>query len=118
MTKFQLPPLKDEKLFEEFACDLFNAIASQAKQENGDYQIFGIKGQNQRGIDIYSSKGSTGIQCKLKDIRKKDEQIRQQLKVDILTNLEKTQQGKLELSRFIVASTFRETPPYRNLSIS
>lgn len=108
MPKFQLPPLKDEKLFEEFACDLFNAIDSLVKHEPGDYQIFGVKGQNQRGIDIYSSKRTTAIQCKLKDIRKKDEQIRQQLEVDILTDVEKAKKLSLEISRFIVASTFRD----------
>lgn len=108
MPKFQLPPLKDEKLFEEFTCDLFNTIGDQVKPEPGDYQIFGVKGQNQRGIDIYSSKRTTAIQCKLKDIRKKDDQIRQQLKVDILTDVEKARKLNLEISRFIVASTFRD----------
>lgn len=108
MAKFQLPPLKDEKLFEEFTCDLFNMIDNQTTQQIGDYQVFGVKGQNQRGIDIYSSKRTTAIQCKLKDIRKKDEQIRQQLKVDILTDLEKVRKLDLKLSRYIVASTFRD----------
>jgi hypothetical protein len=45
MPKFQLPPLKDGKLFEEFTCDLFNAIGDQAKQEPGNYQIFRVKDQ-------------------------------------------------------------------------
>lgn len=108
MPKFQLHPLKDEKLFEEFTCDLFNAIDSHATQVPGDYQIFGVKGQNQGGIDIYSGKRTTAIQCKLKDIRKKDDQIRQQLKVDILTDVEKARKLNLEISGFIIASTFRD----------
>lgn len=71
MAKYQLPPLKDEKEFEEFVCDLFNIIENTNSYQNKDFQLFGVKGQNQKGIDIISSKAETLIQCKLKDLRKK-----------------------------------------------
>ena len=83
MAKYQLPPLKDEKLFEEFICDLFNVIENTNTYNNIDFQIFGVKGQNQKGIDVFSAVTKTVIQCKLKDISKKDETIRKSLIEDI-----------------------------------
>jgi len=71
MAKYQLPPLKDEKLFEEFICDLFNIIENTNTYNDTDFQTFGVKGQNQKGIDVFSVQTKTVIQCKLKDIRKK-----------------------------------------------
>ena len=53
MAKYQLPPLKDEKLFEEFICDLFNVIENTNTYYNTDFQTFGVKGQNQKGIDNF-----------------------------------------------------------------
>jgi hypothetical protein len=53
MPKLQLPPLKDEKLFEEFTCDLFNAMDRQTARRPGDYHIFEVKGQKERGIDLF-----------------------------------------------------------------
>src|SRR5690554_7483113 len=45
MAKYQLPPLKDEKLFEELTCDLFNFIENTNSYENTDFQTFGRNGQ-------------------------------------------------------------------------
>ncbi len=76
MANYQLPPLKDERLFEELTCDLFNFVENTSSYENTDFQTFGVKGQNQKGIDVFSTKTKTVIQCKLKSIGRKDETIR------------------------------------------
>jgi len=61
MANYQLPPLKDERLFEELTCDLFNFVENTSSYMNTDFQTFGVKGQNQKGIDIFSSKSKTVI---------------------------------------------------------
>ncbi|MDP4208430.1 MAG: endonuclease [Bacteroidota bacterium] len=108
MAKHQLPPLKDEKTFEEFICDLFNQLENTNSYQNTDFQSFGIKGQNQKGIDIFSSKTRTVIQCKLKDIRKKDDTIRKSLIEDIEQDLSKVAALNFSFDRFVLASTFRD----------
>lgn len=72
MAKYQLPPLKNETEFKEFVCDLFNAIEKTDSYRNSGFQIFGVKGQEQKEIDIFSLKAETVIQCKLKSLRRKD----------------------------------------------
>lgn len=108
MTLYQLPPLKDEKKFEEFICDLLNEIQKIDDFENTEFQNFGIKGQKQKGIDIFSAKNKTVIQCKLKDLRKKDDSIRKSIIEDIHSDLKKAFDLQFEIKRFIFASTFRD----------
>ncbi|RZK40318.1 MAG: endonuclease [Pedobacter sp.] len=108
MALYQLPRLKNEKKFEEFICDLFNEIENTDSFQNTEYQNFGVKGQQQKGIDIFSAKTKTVIQCKLKDIAKKDEIIRKSLIEDIHSDLKKAFDLQFEISRFIFVSTFRD----------
>lgn len=108
MAKYQLPVLKDEKLFEELTCDLFNFVENTSSYESIDFQTFGVKGQNQKGIDIFSSKKRTVIQCKLKSIGRKDEAIRKNLIQDINADLEKAKDFKIDFDKFIFVSTFRD----------
>ncbi|HEY0054305.1 MAG TPA: endonuclease [Pedobacter sp.] len=108
MSLYQLPRLKNEKKFEEFVCDLFNEIENTDSFQNTEYQNFGVKGQQQKGIDIFSAKTKTIIQCKLKDIAKKDEVIRKSLIEDIHTDLKKAFDLQFEINRFIFVSTFRD----------
>ncbi|WP_202966868.1 hypothetical protein [Chryseobacterium sp. Hurlbut01] len=108
MAKYQLPPLKDEKLFEELTCDVFNFVENTTSYVNTDFQIFGVKGQNQKGIDVFSNKTKTVIQCKLKSIGRKDETIRKNLIQDIDADLEKVKELKIEFDKFIFVSTFRD----------
>ena len=75
---------------------------------NIDFQLFGIKGQSQKGIDIISSKNRTIIQCKLKDIRKTDDVIRRSLYADIDSDLARIAEIDFLFSRVVFASTFRD----------
>lgn len=108
MSQYQLPPLKNEKQFEEFVCDLFNEIENTNDYQNTDFQTFGVKGQAQKGIDILSPRTKTVIQCKVKDARKKDELIRKNLLEDISVDLGRALKLDFEFDRFILASTFRD----------
>ncbi len=108
MADHQFLPIKDEKKFEEFICDLFNEIENTESYSNTDFQTFGVKGQNQKGIDIISYKNRTVIQCKLKDIRQEDEKIRKVLLKDIDTDLEKAKSLEFDFEKIIFVSTFRD----------
>jgi len=108
MSNYQFPPLKNEKKFEEFVCDLLNEIENTDSYENTEYQKFGISGQAQHGIDIFSAKKGTVIQCKLKDLRKKDEIIRKQVISDLEADILRSSELKFEIKRFYLASTFRD----------
>lgn len=118
MAKYQLPPLKDEKDFEEFICDLFNAIENTNSYTNTDFQIFGVKGQSQNGIDILSTKNKTVIQCKLKDIRVKDNNtIRKNLMEDMCSDISKISGLNIDISKFIFASTYRDDVELQKFAI-
>lgn len=108
MALYQLPRLKNERKFEEFICDLFNEIENTDSFQNTEYQNFGVKGQRQKGIDIYSAKSMTVIQCKVKDLEKKDDVVRKSLIDDIHTDLKKAFDLQFEIKRFVFASTFRD----------
>jgi len=108
MPEYQLPPLKDEKKFEEFICDLFNEIEKGDNFHNTEYQSFGVKGQSQKGIDIFSVKTKTVIQCKLKHTLKKDDLIRKSIMADMHADLKKAFDLQFEIERFYFVSTFRD----------
>lgn len=108
MSQYQLPALKNEKHFEEFICDLFNEINNTTSFQCTDFQRFGVKGQAQKGIDIVSAQSKTVIQCKLKDLRKKDDIIRKQIEEDIKHDLELSSGIQFGINRFIFVSTFRD----------
>ena len=106
MANYQLPPLKNSEKFEHFVCELFNHI--DKTDSYIEFQMFGIKGQNQKGIDIFSQKARTVIQCKLRDTRKKDDVIRKNLIEEIESDLEKTTNLNFQFERMIFASTFKD----------
>jgi len=108
MPKYQLPPLKDPTRFEEFICDLLNAIENTNSYINTEFQTFGVKGQNQKGIDVFSQNSKTVIQCKVKDVYKRADAIRKSLFTDIDNDLEKSKELQFVFNRFIFASTFKD----------
>lgn len=108
MAKYQLPPLKNEIEFEEFVCDLFNTIENTDTYRTLYFQTFGVKGQEQKGVDIFSSMSKTVIQCKLKSVRRKESVLQKELVDDIDKDLKKVQQLDFNFKRFIFTSTFRD----------
>lgn len=106
MASFQLPPLRNSEKFEHFVCELFNCI--EKTDSYTEFQMFGVKGQNQKGVDIISQRYKTVIQCKAKGGRGNDESIRKKLIADIENDLIKVQELGFPFERMIFASTFRD----------
>jgi hypothetical protein len=50
MAEYQLPPLKNERKFEEFICDLFNETEKAEGSDHIQQQLLGVKGQQQKII--------------------------------------------------------------------
>lgn len=106
MGTFLLPPLKSSEKFEHFVCDLFNCI--EETDSYTEFQLFGVSGQNQKGIDIFSQKKRTVIQCKVRNSRGNNESIRRKLLSEIEDDLIKVQGLRFPFDRLIFASTFRD----------
>jgi len=108
MPKYKLPPLNDFKQFELFICDLFNELENTNSYCNTDYQTYGVSGQNQKGIDVFSPKNKTVIQCKVKDSEKGVVYTRNLLLADLDKDLYNAFQLGFKFDRYILASTFRD----------
>jgi hypothetical protein len=109
MAEFQLPPLASSQRFEHLICDLFNKMENDNSYTSSiDFQVFGVKGQEQKGIDIISQRAKTIIQCKVKGLKGKDDSIRKKLFLDINNDLAKVEGLGFMFERLIFASTFRD----------
>lgn len=109
MVEFQLPLLANSERFEHLICDLFNKLENENSYTNNiDFQRFGVKGQEQKGIDIVSQKAGTIIQCKVKGLKGNDNTVRNKLLIDINNDLAKVENLGFQFNRLIFASTFRD----------
>lgn len=108
MAKYQLPPFENDKIFEEFVCDLLNEITNTQSFQNTAYQTFGVSGQNQKGIDVFSAKTGTVVQCKLKRLRRSDKAIRKTIINEIEADVAAAKSLQFKVQRFILVSTFRD----------
>jgi hypothetical protein len=106
LSNFQIFPIINDQEFEEFVCDIFNSI-----DKTNSYELFGRKGQNQYGIDIYSFEKETVIQCKHKLIDRPDNKIREELIEDFKNEIDRfknfNESNGNRFKKFIVASTFK-----------
>jgi len=105
MSKYQFPPLKDEKEFESLVNDLC------VEKYGIEFQVYGRKGQKQNGIDGLSfSKNEKQIvyQCKNKIIARNDKKIQTELLSDIEHEV-KTAIAKFKsIDKFIFANSFKQ----------
>jgi len=105
-SNFQFFPIDNDSVFEEFVCDIFNSV-----DKTSSYELFGRKGQNQYGIDIYSFDKATVIQCKHKLIIRADQKVKEELLEDFKNEITRFESFNEDTSnhfkRFIVASTFK-----------
>lgn len=105
MSEYQLPPIGNEEKFQELICDIFNEI-----DNTNSYKVFGRKGHNQKGIDVFSSEKNTVIQCKKKDSLRKEIVIKNELMNDFKSDIEKSKNLKVNFDRFYFTSTFKDHP--------
>ena len=95
--------LIDEITFEDFVRDCFNL-----KYETKDFEIYGIKGQKQDGIDIYSPKFYCAIQCKyIKNSKiSNHKSCRDSLKKIIDNEIKKIKASKQKIETYYIVSTY------------
>jgi len=101
---YQLPPLDDAAQFERLIRDILRRV-----YDDPGIELFGRRGQSQSGIDVFSpTKSGVAGQCKLKDIRyKDDDSLRKTLLTEIEEELASTVGLQIPPRRFIFATTFK-----------
>ncbi|WP_109301039.1 hypothetical protein [Aquimarina sp. AU474] len=106
ISNYNILPLTNDKLFEQFVCDFFNEL-----HNTNSFQLYGTSGQNQNGIDIISFEKEIVIQCKAKNIARLDNKIRQELESGLISDLNKFLEYKKKkahsLNKFVFATTWR-----------
>jgi len=105
MSQHQLPPIGNEERFEELIIDMFNEIESTTT-----YKGFGRKGHDQKGIDVFSSEKDTVIQCKKKDLSRKEIVLKKELLDDLKSDIEKSEDLTIKFNRFFFTSTYKDHP--------
>jgi len=107
MTKHQLPTLNVAETFEDFVCDLFNQI-----EDTQTFKKFGKQGHKQKGIDIFSGEKDVAIQCKKKDLTRKEITVRQELLNDIEKDVKLIldKNLKINISKLYILSTYKDHP--------
>ncbi|MGP1990961.1 hypothetical protein D9V96_003665 [Zobellia laminariae] len=107
MGTHQLPTINNSDIFEDSICDLFNHIESTIT-----YKRFGKNGHNQKGIDIFSTEKDCAIQCKKKDLSRKDLPLKNELLEDIKKDVNKVINDKLKIkiNKLIFVSTYKDHP--------
>ena len=105
MSKYQFPPLKDEKEFESLINDLCE------KKYGITFQVYGRKGQKQYGIDGLSfsrDKKLIVYQCKNKLINRDDNKIQTELLKDIEDEVKTASIEFTNIDKFIFANSFKQ----------
>jgi len=107
MATHQLPKISNHDTFEDLVCDLFNEI-----ENTNTFKRFGKNGHNQKGIDIFSSEKDIVIQCKKKDINRKDILLRKELFTDIESDINNIIFGELKINfkTIYFVSTYQDHP--------
>lgn len=104
LNKFQLPPLSNEDIFEQFICDLYNLEFPQS-----GFQRFGKKGDTQDGIDIISTKKRIAIQCKKKEIQRNNKRVLAELKAEFEQCIQASLAFNHEIDELVFASTYNDS---------
>ncbi|MGI4751412.1 MAG: hypothetical protein ACRYFB_12335 [Janthinobacterium lividum] len=109
MSSHQLMVLNNQETFESAICDLFNLLES-----TNTFKKFGKNGHQQKGIDIFSPEKDYAIQCKKKDLSRKDIVLKRELLNDIETEVNKILSKNLTIkfSKFYIVSTFKDDPDF------
>jgi len=105
MSKYQFPPLKDEKEFEFLINDLC------IEKYGIEFQVYGRKGQIQNGIDGLSFSGNKKLivyQCKNKTITRDDKKIKYELLEDINNEVVSANAEFKDIDTFIFANSYKQ----------
>lgn len=114
MSKYQFLPLKDEKEFESLVNDLC------VEKYDIEFQVYGRKGQKQRGIDGLSfskDKKQRVYQCKNKIIARDDKKIQVELLNDIEDEVASASAEFQNIHTFIFANSFKQDTALQDKAI-
>jgi hypothetical protein len=106
---YQYENLNDEISFEEFICDLFNEI-----YQSHSFLMYQSKGSKQHGIDIFSTEHRTVIQCKKKDLMRKDNHIQNELIEDFDKSIDQLKELPFSFHKFIFVSNTKRYSRVQN----
>lgn len=107
MGTHQLTTLNNNDTFEDSICDLFNLLESTIT-----YKRFGKNGHNQKGIDVFSTEKDCAIQCKKKDLTRRDLILKKEILNDIEKDVNKVinDELKIKIDKLIFVSTYKDHP--------
>jgi hypothetical protein len=107
MGTHQLPVLNNKDTFEDAICELFNSLES-----TNTFKRFGRNGHKQKGIDIFSPDKDFVIQCKKKDLSRKEISLKKELLDEIEADVNRVinQNLKIKFKRLYFTSTFKDHP--------
>lgn len=97
---YQLPIPKSTEVFENLVCDLINSL-----YKTTSFNLYGRKGQNQKGIDIISKEFETIVQCKLRTLNLNDRKTKITFINEIIKDLNSILESGRKPSRIIIATT-------------
>ena len=105
--KHQLPVLNNPDIFEDMVSDLFNQLDS-----TNSYKRFGKSGHQQKGIDVFSAEKDAAIQCKKKDLTRRDVVIKRELFEDIEKDVKQILKKnlKIKITKLYILSTYNDHP--------
>lgn len=103
----QLPKIENATIFEDLICDLLNN-----EYKTISFKKFGKQGHSQKGIDIFSVEHDLVVQCKKKDLARKESIIRRELCDDIEKDVMKiiSQNLRINVKMLIIVSTISDHP--------
>lgn len=102
MPQYTLPPISNEREFEELLCDVMNHL-----YQTNSFSLYGVRGQCQNGIDVISFKEKTAVQCAWRDLNNSERHRAKKLVQKFLIDFQEAQKSQIEIYLFIVASTFK-----------
>ncbi|MFB9080583.1 hypothetical protein ACFFLS_20835 [Flavobacterium procerum] len=107
MDTHQLAPPNNPEIFENMICDLFNKIES-----TNTYKKFGGHGNLQKGIDVFSVEKDTAIQCKKKDLSRRESTLKNELLNDIKKDVSSVISKNLaiRITKLYIMSTYKDHP--------
>lgn len=97
----QLMPFEDPVIFEQFVCDLYNALYPDHR-----YELYGKKGDRQKGLDVLSTSATDAIQCKKKDLTRQG--LVRELKKDFESDIQNALELDFKIKRLTFVSTFQD----------
>lgn len=100
---YQYEPLVDEIVFQDFLKDLYNCI-----YKTNSFEVYRSKGYSQYGVDVYSPELKIAIQAKKKNILRKEPELIQELKCELIKTLQDLKQFPHPVEKLYFATTTKK----------